>query len=194
MPFEFSRIPSTVCRALLSIMVPLSGSFLPVLGQSSFDERDIKAAYLEKLARFVEWPASAGLEDPDAPFVVTILGSDSLNSALENTYREKVFLNRPLELRFVDAVESVGKTHLLFITRSERRSVESILESLDKQPVLTVGDTPGFAGRGVMINLVRHDNRIRFEINRRALDEAGLRASLSLLSLAILVPAQGGYH
>ena len=50
-----------------------------------------------------------------------------------------------------------------------------------------MGNTPGFAKRGVAVNLIRDNDRMRFEVNRQALDHAGLRASYQLLDLAKLV-------
>jgi hypothetical protein len=55
-------------------------------------------------------------------------------------------------------------------------------------PVLTIGETPGFATSGGMINLVLEDNRVRFEVNVKAAKEADLNISSRLLALARIVP------
>jgi hypothetical protein len=55
-----------------------------------------------------------------------------------------------------------------------------------------------FAELGGMINLVTtEDNHIRFDINKKAIDRAGLWAPSQLLRLARIVeapPAGGGAH
>ncbi|MCK4640786.1 MAG: YfiR family protein [Candidatus Marinimicrobia bacterium] len=48
-------------------------------------------------------------------------------------------------------------------------------------------NSKGFANEGVAINFVTVEGKIRFEINIRALESAGLRVSSQLLKLAILV-------
>ena len=53
--------------------------------------------------------------------------------------------------------------------------------------VLTVSDTNGFAHQGVIINLIKVDNKIRFEINPAAAERAGLKISSHLLRLARIV-------
>ena len=58
---------------------------------------------------------------------------------------------------------------------------------MEDQPVLLVADVPGFASDGGMIGFVFEEGRIRFEINREALDRAKLKASAKLLKLARLV-------
>jgi hypothetical protein len=53
--------------------------------------------------------------------------------------------------------------------------------------VLTVGDTAGFAERGVLINLQRQDSRLGFEINLAQARRSGLRFSSKLLKLGRIV-------
>jgi tRNA threonylcarbamoyladenosine modification (KEOPS) complex Pcc1 subunit len=50
--------------------------------------------------------------------------------------------------------------------------------------VLSVGDAGGFTDAGGAIGVTLDDGRIRFDINRAALDAAQLRASANLLRLA----------
>jgi hypothetical protein len=50
-----------------------------------------------------------------------------------------------------------------------------------------VGDTKGFAKLGGMINFVLEDNRVRFEVNKTAAEQTGMKISSKLLSLAVLV-------
>jgi hypothetical protein len=53
--------------------------------------------------------------------------------------------------------------------------------------VLTISDIPGFARDGGMICLVRTGNRLGFEIDPRAVAEAGLGVRAQLLDLADIV-------
>ena len=50
-----------------------------------------------------------------------------------------------------------------------------------------VGESDGLARRGVAINFYIADGRIRFEVNRRAAEQARLKLSSRLLRLARLV-------
>jgi len=53
--------------------------------------------------------------------------------------------------------------------------------------VFTVADQEGFAKAGGIANFFRAENRIRFEINPRAAQKAGLKISSRLLRLAKVV-------
>jgi len=53
--------------------------------------------------------------------------------------------------------------------------------------VLTVGDTHGFARRGVVVNLAPAEGRTRLEVNLSSLRSTGLRISPQVLKGATLV-------
>ena len=53
--------------------------------------------------------------------------------------------------------------------------------------MLVVGDSPGLAEKGAIINFVIEDNKVRFEVNPQAARQAHLQISSKLLRLAKLV-------
>ena len=61
------------------------------------------------------------------------------------------------------------------------------IQMLKGVPVLTIGETPGFARNGGIINLILEDNKVRFEVNVAAAKEADLNISSRLLALARIV-------
>ena len=76
---------------------------------------------------------------------------------------------------------------ILFVSTSERYNVEQIVEQAKGFPILTVGDTEGFAERGIDINLLVVENRVKLEINKQCLDTKGFKVSSELLDLATIV-------
>jgi hypothetical protein len=70
-----------------------------------------------------------------------------------------------------------------------------VFDRLRGASVLTVGDHDDFATTGGVIHFTRENYRVRFEINVRAAERAGLRISSKLLQLARIVggpPEQPG--
>ena len=59
-----------------------------------------------------------------------------------------------------------------------------MLQANARQPLLSVGDEPGFLERGGIIALKLSDGRVRFDINLATARETGLRLSSQLLQLA----------
>ena len=65
------------------------------------------------------------------------------------------------------------------------------IQLLKGVPVLTIGETPGFAKNGGIINLILEDNKVRFEVNVQAAKDADLNISSRLLALARIIPPPG---
>jgi hypothetical protein len=76
---------------------------------------------------------------------------------------------------------------VVFISQSEEGRARKILPALAKAGVLTVSDMPGFLDHGGMIQFTFSGNRIRFEVNLDAAQEAQLTLSSELLKVASAV-------
>jgi hypothetical protein len=84
-------------------------------------------------------------------------------------------------------MEDISGCHILFIGYSAKDHLTELFKFVHKKPVLTISDMQGFANRGGMINFRRVKNYIRFEINAKAAQQAGLKISSQLLKLAIII-------
>ena len=73
---------------------------------------------------------------------------------------------------------------MLFISSAAEKEFGDVLASLGDAPVLTVGETKGFAERGGMIEFRTQKNKVRFVINAQAAKRAQIRRSARLLDLA----------
>lgn len=148
-------------------------------------EYEVKAAYIYNFAKFVEWPSGKS-QVAGAPLNVCVVGRDPFGSALD-AIEGKVVGGRKIQLRRNPPQQVPGGCAILFISGSESEQVGRVVANLDNSNVLTIGDTEGFAEKGVMINFFMEEKRVRFEINPRAAGRAGLRISSNLLKLARIV-------
>jgi hypothetical protein len=149
-------------------------------------EYQVKAAFLFNFAKFVEWPPS-GFSDASAPLRICVFGQDPFGQELRNITNEKTVNGRKLQVDQVSDLQHARSCHILFIARSGTTSVTQIVEGLRGASVLTVGDSKGFAEQGGMINFVLENDRVQFEVNRKAAEHSGLKISSKLLSVAKLV-------
>ncbi len=151
----------------------------------------VKAAYLYKLPKFVDWPVSA-FEGDQKNFFIGVLGEDPFGRILDDTIRAKTAGSRPVKVRRLRWTNDKDRAALkscqvLFISASERHRLGEVLAELTEQPVLLVSDIPDFASVGGMIGLVLEKGNIVFEINVVSVERAGLRAQSKLLRLARIV-------
>jgi YfiR/HmsC-like len=149
-------------------------------------EYQVKAAFLYNFAKFVEWPPG-GFSDASAPLRICVLGQDPFGQELRNITNEKTVNGRKLQIDHMVDVHLARTCHILFIASSEKTQLNRILEGVRGSYVLTVGDTKGFAELGGMINFVLEKNRVQFEVNHKAAEQAGLKISSKLLNVAKLV-------
>ena len=152
----------------------------------SAGEYQVKAAFLYNFAKFVEWPPNS-FRDPAAPLQICVLGQDPFGDELRNITNAKTVNGRKFEVRQVADLQLAKTCHILFIASSEKAQFKQILEGLRGTYALTVSDTRGFVEQGGMINFVLENDRVQFEVSRKAVEQAGLKISSKLLSVAKLV-------
>jgi hypothetical protein len=149
-------------------------------------EYQVKAEFMERFTRFIDWP-EASFPAPDAPFVFCTVGEASFEGYLERLAAEHKVKGRPIVVRRISSSAQAEGCHLLFIAQSEQEHLKEILPQVAGKPILTVGDTSGFASAGVMINFYVERDFVRFEINMSAARKAGLKFSSKLLKLGRIV-------
>jgi hypothetical protein len=149
-------------------------------------EYQVKAVFLFNFAQFVEWPPASFANAGD-PIVVGVLGNDPFGSMLDEAVRGEEAQGRRIVVRRFNDVEAASHAQILFISSKEASRLPQILAALDHKPVLTVGESEGFAVSGGMIRFTMDRGRIRLRINVDVARRANLRLSSKLLRPAEIV-------
>jgi hypothetical protein len=169
--------------ALLVLLVSLAAA-----APAQVPEYEAKSEFLERFTRFIDWPADSSAETPGSPFVIGVVGRDPFGPYLDALAASRTIKGKSVRIKRLSGHgEVAGCCHLLFIAGSESAAVERIVGRTADRPVLTVGDTPGYAQAGVLINLYEDKGRIGFEVNESAVRRSGLRFNSKLLRLARMV-------
>jgi hypothetical protein len=156
----------------------------------------IKAGFIYNFANLVQWPASS-FSQADSPIVIGIVGEDHFGTTLDRVLQGKKVNGRPFAIKRFHATSQLQKAsdvkecQILYVSSSEMAHLGEVLQLVKGSPVLTIGEMPGFAKSGGMINLVVEDNRVRFEVNVDAAKEADLSISSRLLALARIIQSPG---
>lgn len=164
---------------------------LPLLNAAeqprSASEYDIKAVFLYNFTKFTDWPENA-FPSTNSPIIIAVAGQDPFGKALDEVMKGEAVRRHPLQVQRLNGGAPIPHCHILFIARSEKDRLDSLLKEVQGRPILTVADTPRAAERGVMVNLVVQES-VRMEINQAAIAAARLQVSSKLLSLARIVQA-----
>ena len=175
------RLPVIACALLWAAWVGA-----PAYGADPApSEFALKAAFIYNFAKFTEWPAAPGAGTRD-PIVLCAHAGEPFDAALASIDGKSV-QGRTLRVRRGLRPLEIKSCHVVFIAASEERRIPELLRAAAKLPVLTIGDSDGFAEGGGMIGLINADNRVQFEINNEAARRANLKIGSQLLRLARLV-------
>lgn len=154
-------------------------------------EYNLKAAYLYNFANFVKWPPER-FADETAPIVVAIVGEDPFGKLLERTFKDKKVGKRPLQLERFEDASKLADCHVLFVSRSEKKSFAKIVEYGKPRSILIVTEMDGAIGHGGIVNFFIEKKRVRFEIQIDEAKRFKLTISSKLLQLARVVRDEKG--
>jgi hypothetical protein len=184
---RFRIVGSSLLRCTFLAVSIMLGSGLPVLPQEGTpSEYAIKAAMIHKFAGFITWP-NQSFQSPSDPVILTVLGSDPFGSQLEDMMQGNMLNGRRIVVQRVRDERHLTACHILFIAGSEQHRLPEILERIQGQALLTIGDSEGFCEHGGIVNFYREANHIRFQINPAAAERENIKISSQLLKLARIV-------
>lgn len=177
---------------LATVLYPLSHGMSARAQQVDAKKvQKVKAAYLYNFTKFVEWPTEA-FTNNETLFLIGVIGDGDFFSALSSTVQGKRIAKREVKVKLFDWRNQSDRAALdtcqmIFVSDAYSSQMNGILKVLRRRPVLVVGDAPRFAHQGGMIGFIFEKTRIVFEINRKEIERAGLKASAKLLKLARIV-------
>lgn len=155
------------------------------IGEEVIPEYQLKAEFLERFTRFIEWPITSPVNDGQTSFTICVAGTDPFGPYLKNLAANRRIKAKPILVRQVSS--DFDSCHMLFIAAMDKANALDVVRKTSDRPIVTVADTPGLGEAGVMINFYRRDDKVRFEINALAAERSGLRISSKLLKLARVV-------
>src|SRR6202023_604524 len=116
-------------------------------GDTDSSEYLIKAGFIYNFAKFVEWPSGA-FSQADSPIVIGVLGTEPFGNVLDRIVEDKKIGPRGFVVRrykWGKDLKDLKDCKILFVSASERADIDEILQSVKGLPILTVGETGGFA-------------------------------------------------
>ena len=171
-------------KRVLRMLVIVALSLTSARAQSpTADEYQVKAAFLYNFAKFVEWPPDS-FATASAPIRICILGRNPFGRNLSEITEGKTINGRKVLVDQVADLQQARTCTILFVSSSEKGQLKRVFEGLQGAAALTVGDSKTFIEQGGMVNFVLENDRVQFEVNRRAAEMAGIKISSKLLNVA----------
>jgi TonB family protein len=176
--------PLRQLRAAMAIGLALLAFQLSSPAQQNAPEDQVKAAYLLNFAKLGEWPRRA-LPDGPSSFVIGVSGADDdFFVVLRAVVAGKLIGTHPVVLTRVNSEEDAKSCHIVFFRAPERNHALTDVEGLAQPGLRLVGEDESFLRQGGMINLVREQDSIHFEVNSETLNDSEIRFTAKVLALA----------
>lgn len=157
--------------------------FFNLEAPAQIGEARLKSIWLEKFSKFIEWPTDDSLEY----FTIAILGKGDINEYLVDIYQNRKIKDKPVRIRQIEDIDSLEDCNILFVNEDKEKELDKVIDKVREKPILTIGDTQGFAKKGVIINFYLEQNKVRFELNISAAKSSGLDVDFRLLEAAKIV-------
>jgi hypothetical protein len=169
----------------------------PVAAQAPavMPEYQVKAAYLLRFTRYIEWPAGT-FSDASSPIVVGVLGRNPFGDALARTVAGMKSQGREIRIRLLaDPAEAAG-CQVVFIGQGQERDEVIWLKELRGRGIVTITDSADGLARGAVLCLYVENSstgpRVVFGASQPAAREAGVQLGALMLGSARHVVRESG--
>ncbi len=149
-------------------------------------ERPIHELYsmmLFNFVKYVQWPDHTA----NGEFVIGIVGNGDVYSALNTWYGGKPRGTQTYVIKKFNSAADVTECDVVFIDRSKSGEFEAINNKVKGKGTLVITDKAGLGEKGSAINFRTIDNKLKFELNQKAVAASNLKVSSTLSSMAIMI-------
>lgn len=152
-------------------------------------ELAVKSAFIVKMTHFIEWPTFSQPQKNKTNFTICIDHSHKIDTGLENWAKKGLIKNMPVDIAIIDPHHSqLQLCDIFFLT--DNKHLHFVLEQAKINHILTISDIPGNAARGIIVNFINIEDKLRFEINLDAATDYGFKFNPRLLKLATIVDSE----
>jgi hypothetical protein len=170
-------------RLFALALVAAAGLALAPAAHADISETAVKAAFLPRFARYVNWPPSAMPQGSD-PFMLCVIGEDPFGATLDQAARSQSVDGRRIVVRRLESAAGADGCQIAFVDGSRGQPTGQLLAALGRKPVLTVTDAANSGQRG-LVHFTVANGRVRFFIDQAGAEQRGLTISSRLLALAL---------
>ena len=162
----------------------LAAASAPALAQPL--EQSVKAAFLTKFSRYVEWPVA--VRAAARPTELCIVGNDPFGRLVDQAAQSGP---NPIAVRRLERAEQARTCAVAFLGGTRHQSTAQMVAALSGAPVLTITDARLGSTQG-MIHFAIRQGKVGFHINDALAARSRLSISSRLLQLALSVRQKSG--
>jgi hypothetical protein len=154
--------------------------------QASAQDRPLHEVYsmmVFNFTKYVQWPDHTN----DGEFVIGVVGNADVYNTLNGWYGGKPRGSKTYVIKKFASAAEVTDCHVLFLDKGKSGEFEAINNKVKGKGTLVITDKNGLGEKGSAINFKTVDNKLKFELNQKAIESSNLKVSGALSSMAILI-------
>jgi hypothetical protein len=163
---------------LILLVTMTGGNQISAQEQAGGKDYALKADFLYRFVDYVYWKNYS----KEQTFKIAILEDSPITTSLL-----KATKNKKIDIKEYKTLKEIRSCHILFIPYNCTVPIETILSNFSGKPVLIVTEQNGDGKKGAHMNFVLMENKLKFEVNLKAINKAGIGISSFLLQHAIIV-------
>jgi len=153
------------------------------LGPAIAQNYKMHSVFIYSFTRYVQWPDAYNQGD----FEIMVLGDSPIFDELKAMAQAKKVGDRPIKITKIKEASEIRKCNILFLSTTKSAEIAEVMEKVNTQSILVVTEEPGLAQKGSDINFIVKDGKLAFELNQASVNKQGLKVSIELTRLAILI-------
>ncbi|WP_413999821.1 YfiR family protein [Flavobacterium sp. W1B] len=158
------------------IFIIMVGNILSA--QENANEYEMKAQFLYRFIDYVSWKNYS----KNQLFKIAVLDQSPITPLLTAITR-----NKKIEIKEYKNLNEIESCNILFVPYNSNISIEAVLSEFSEKPILIVTERNGYGKKGAHMNFIMIDNKLKFEVNLKAINKSGIGISSFLLQHAIIV-------
>jgi len=159
---------------------------LLISGSAFAQERPIHEVYsmmVFNFTRYVQWPP----EGAGSEFVIGVIGNNDMYNTLQTWYGGKPRGGQTFVVKKFASAADVTDCQVLYIDKTKSAEFDNASAKLKGKSTLVITDKSGMGEKGSAINFKTVENKLKFELNQKAIEASNLKVSGALSSMAILI-------
>lgn len=146
----------------------------------------LKAAYLERITRFIEWPLNHVVKDTTV-FTIGVYEDSDFIAALTEVFKDKTIKSKKVIIININIPDQLRNCDICYISEKGKLMLKQYIETANTQGVLLISESKDFGNVGIHINFYLEDDKLKFEINRQSIDTGRFKVSSLLFKSAKII-------
>ena len=144
---------------------------------------EVHSMMVFNFTKYVQWPDHAD----GGEFIIGVVGNTDIYNTLNGWYGGKPRGAKTYIIKKFNSAAEVTDCHVLYIDKSKSGEFDNVNDKVKGKGTLIITDKSGLGEKGSSINFKLVDNKLKFELNQKAIEASNLKVSGALSSMAILI-------